>query len=257
MLSLLCCQERGQALWIWGARTREDCRGQGLAKQMLAHVEQHARSLPHIRVMLSTTIASNTAMLLVFQQQGYAVQATVLGWLQEWSIAWTEPPADTVCHHECWQLCQSVPELKQALLLLQGQRSEVQVGRRVKPPDVGSVFAWLPDAWAVWPADSAGGFIEAGSVWLLTNQAAAKGNSGDTEVEAVLAMLPGEQGPVASVVTRSVDGLRAAGRKALSLNARCHKVCIDACGQEELLKAFLGKDGGHNDYLVFYKLLEQ
>ena len=33
--ALLCCQQRGSVLWLWGARTREEKRGRGLAELLL------------------------------------------------------------------------------------------------------------------------------------------------------------------------------------------------------------------------------
>lgn len=35
--ALMACQVRGQVLWLWGARTREERRGQGLAKQLMVN----------------------------------------------------------------------------------------------------------------------------------------------------------------------------------------------------------------------------
>ncbi len=33
--AILCCQQRGDVLWLWGARTREEARGRGLAQLLL------------------------------------------------------------------------------------------------------------------------------------------------------------------------------------------------------------------------------
>ena len=123
--SLICCQPRGDALWVWGARTLAAARGCGLGALLLvsangwggweagqprrcrllvfgytaaaypsgpmtprclhhpltptlpprslqAHTEAHARQEhPSLRWLLSTTILANTAMLRLFERQGW------------------------------------------------------------------------------------------------------------------------------------------------------------------------------------------
>ncbi|EFN58832.1 hypothetical protein CHLNCDRAFT_140669 [Chlorella variabilis] len=78
--ALLCCQQRGDVLWLWGARTREERRGAGLAQLLLEEAEALARSLPGVASLLSVTVPANDTMLRLFARCGFRQQCEVVSW---------------------------------------------------------------------------------------------------------------------------------------------------------------------------------
>lgn len=101
--ALLCCQQRGDVLWLYGARTREQRRGNGLAGALLVgravaasrtplkptncgpqttapalscfapqeEAERLAAALPHCTALLSITIPANHTMRRLFCRRGF------------------------------------------------------------------------------------------------------------------------------------------------------------------------------------------
>jgi ribosomal protein S18 acetylase RimI-like enzyme len=76
----VCSQKRGDVVFVWGARTREEARGRGLAAQLIDHVESHTRSERLASWLLSTTIPANHTMRRLFRRLGYATLCQVDIW---------------------------------------------------------------------------------------------------------------------------------------------------------------------------------
>ena len=70
-------------MFVWGARTREEARGRGLAALLMQHVEAHSlesKSSPLARWLLSITIPSNSVMRRLFGRLGYGTLCQVDIW---------------------------------------------------------------------------------------------------------------------------------------------------------------------------------
>ena len=229
--ALLCMQRRGDALWLWGARTREQARGQGLAQLLLVHAERHAEATG-VTVLLSTTIQANPAMVHVFQKLGYQHQKRVHCW-PAWEVhnfsraarglqplplppeQQAAPGAPGTALAEAaaaaaspgwapsWRVCVYPEELAQAVAALQ-QPVWQATGADAVPP---SAYSWLPGWYEVHPVGASVTLrlIEQGRVWLLGEAAAP---------DAVLALPlqpPEDAGPaMVSVVADGPTGLHAA-----------------------------------------------
>jgi hypothetical protein len=82
---------RNHFIWVWGVRTRETMAGQGLATQLLSHIESHWKeeeekqsplpsSSPPSVTIVTTTTPSNTAMIKILENLNYKLQGHVSYW---------------------------------------------------------------------------------------------------------------------------------------------------------------------------------
>lgn len=190
--SLICCQPRGDALWVWGARTLAAARGCGLGALLLAHTEAHARQEhPSLRWLLSTTILANTAMLRLFERQGWRTlcevdifprlevvlaatrlleqqqdqQPALLAALPPAAAADLQSVAAAAGElHSRWRACTSAAELADVHAVLR-QRRAAAAGC----PASSAALSWAPVDFKLLPLD--GEDVESaaaeGNVWVL------------------------------------------------------------------------------------------
>ncbi|KAL4442969.1 hypothetical protein ABPG77_008460 [Micractinium sp. CCAP 211/92] len=155
--ALLCCQQRGDVLWLYGARTREDMRRRGLAELLLAEAEALARTLPGVTALLSVTVPVNGTMRGIFARRSLRQLCHVVSWppytvARELHSQLTEAPpageerqrpaslldalpgAAAVLQNDqarqllpLWRRCQTQAELEVALLQLRQRRMDAVV----------------------------------------------------------------------------------------------------------------------------------
>ncbi|KAI3436658.1 hypothetical protein D9Q98_006074 [Chlorella vulgaris] len=158
--ALLCCQQRGDVLWLWGARTREEARGRGLARLLLEEAELLARRLPGVQALQSVTVPANATMWGVFSRCGFTPQhdpivswpasdtslaahqqlqqqheeslagheqRSLLSVLPQVAAVATSSAAHQLLPH--WRPCRSAQELNGALLQLRQPRTGMQLAR--------------------------------------------------------------------------------------------------------------------------------
>ncbi|PRW33510.1 GCN5 family acetyltransferase [Chlorella sorokiniana] len=190
--SLICCQPRGDALWVWGARTLAAARGCGLGALLLAHTEAHARQEhASLRWLLSTTILANTAMLRLFERQGWHTlcevdifprleivqaatrlleqqqegQPALLAALLPAAAADLQAVAAAAADlHPRWKACTSASDLAEVHAVLRQQRAAA-----AGCPASSAALSWAPVDFKLLPLD--GEDVESaaaeGNVWVL------------------------------------------------------------------------------------------
>jgi hypothetical protein len=193
--ALIATQRRDTALWIWGARTREDRRGEGLCSRLLRHSERHAMEQPlEIASLLSTTIDENLHMRHIFRREGFVEQCRVHTTAPAPRL---EPRPEGLTLARCWEVCTSMAKLESALIELRRQRCEA-LG--VDASSQGSAaFCWLPFNSEVCPIHTPfiQGLVEAGNVWLLPG--GSSGGSGREALHLGVLVSPPDGAPCSAV----------------------------------------------------------
>lgn len=282
MRGMLCCQRRGNALWLFGVRTDEEFRGKGLASRLM----HHAESLPGsfygsaVRVLMLTTIESNMPMIRILKNRGFTRNRFVYIW-PSWTsvrekrqLLAMDAPApcgivdmfsglkETLCDHSLmpdsaiWYRCDTIEHVIEAMRSLQRQRSH-------NLPFNDDIGHCLPGEYEMWPMPEHEGEEEEealGTSWLHISQLIESSRvhilKQWKDCVAILVLREDEEGNVCgSIACHEEMGARAAILHACTVQPRCSIFFIDS-GDVRFSneKSFL-EIGGSNEYLVFHKFV--
>ena len=236
--ALICGRQDGSLYHLWGARTHPDHRGKSIMRRMMRHVHERVAS-----TIISTTISANTAMVNLFESEGYVRHdSTIQLWPDSSVMEEADCTMDYVLQH-CRSKrrsrlttvleCRDVHELQGALRLARGS----------------SHNTWIPASYEVVAIDGS-----------IARDAMGKGDvlvMGDGDSIRAVAALVNDQlgGTVLSIVCPSSSLEDVLEQVAVTYQGRSIKrMYVDMCGTALAGPEFVhGAEKGWGEYIVFSK----